>query len=413
MNNLFIVIALVIGIGIFYAVYHIGQAVGLSRKQGKEDKEQHATYLKEILTRDREIQTIRGKLDDLNRLNDRYLSFLVRIPTVVQRLNATLKVEEITLSVIDLVTDILPTKIVECYLLDSADNLLKKVSSTEEEEEKRAIGEGIVGITAQQRMIQTREHFNKMHGSKGTGQELDSHLWMAVPIQYKDRLLGVIGIGAISHPVGNEIDLMKMIADIAGVALLNQTMLGEAKHKANTDSLTGLNNRNYLFHMAQNFVEKAIREGTPISLFFFDIDNFKHYNDTNGHDDGDRLLQELSEIVRTVTRKNSVIVRYGGEEFIVMLPGITKEDAFIYAERLREKIALYPFAHRETQPLGYVSISGGVASFPFDGESIYKIIQLADMALYKAKAEGRNRVIMHQPYLFSESETEKDKLMIS
>ena len=411
MNNIGIVLALVVGIGMLYAVYHIGQSVGVSRKQENEDKEQHATYLKEILTRDREIQTIRGKLDDLSQLNDRYLSFLVRIPTVVQRLNATLKVEEIISSVLDLVTEIIPTKVVECYILDSADNLLKKVSSMEEEQ--RAIGEGMIGIAAQQRMVMSREHFQKMQGLKETVQEIDSHLWMAVPIQFKDRMLGVIGIGAVTHPAGNEIDLMKMIADIAGVALLNQTMLGEAKHKANTDSLTGLNNRNYLFHMAQNFVEKAIREGTPISLFLFDIDNFKHYNDTNGHDDGDRLLQELSEIVRTVTRKNSVIVRYGGEEFIIMLPGITKEDAFIYAERLREKIALYPFAHRETQPLGYVSISGGVASFPFDGESIYKIIQLADMALYKAKAAGRNRVIMHQPYLFSEAETEKDKLMIS
>jgi diguanylate cyclase (GGDEF)-like protein len=411
MNNIGIVLALVVGIGMLYAVYHIGQSVGVSRKQENEDKEQHATYLKEILTRDREIQSIRGKLDDLSQLNDRYLSFLVRIPTVVQRLNATLKVEEIISSVLDLVTEIIPTKVVECYILDSADNLLKKVSSMEEEQ--RAIGEGMIGIAAQQRMVMSREHFQKMQGLKETVQEIDSHLWMAVPIQFKDRMLGVIGIGAVTHPAGNEIDLMKMIADIAGVALLNQTMLGEAKHKANTDSLTGLNNRNYLFHMAQNFVEKAIREGTPISLFLFDIDNFKHYNDTNGHDDGDRLLQELSEIVRTVTRKNSVIVRYGGEEFIVMLPGINKEDAFIYAERLREKISLYPFAHRETQPLGYVSISGGVASFPFDGESIYKIIQLADMALYKAKAEGRNRVIMHKPYLFSESESEKDQLTIS
>jgi diguanylate cyclase (GGDEF)-like protein len=165
--------------------------------------------------------------------------------------------------------------------------------------------------------------------------------------------------------------------------------------------------------MAQNFVEKAIREGTPISIFLFDIDNFKHYNDTNGHDEGDKLLRELSEIVRTVTRKNSVIVRYGGEEFIVMLPGITKEDALIYAERLREKIAEYPFMHRENQPLGCVSISGGVASFPIDGDSIYKVIQLADMSLYKAKSEGRNRVIMHQPYLFSESVPEKDQLTIS
>lgn len=412
MNNIGIVLALVVGIGMLYAIYHIGQSVGLSRKQENEDNEQHATYLKEILIRDQEIQTIRGKIEDLNKLNGRYLSFLVRIPSVVQRLNATLKVEEIISSVIDLVTDIIPTKIVEFYVLDSADNLLKKISLTEEEAQ-RAIGEGMIGIAAQQRMIQLREHFKKMQGSKDTVQDIDSHLWMAVPIQFKDRMLGVIGIGSVTHPAGNEIDLMKMIADIAGVALLNQTMLGEAKHKANTDSLTGLNNRNYLFHMAQNYVEKAIREGTPISLFLFDIDNFKHYNDTNGHDDGDRLLQELSEVVRTVTRKNSVIVRYGGEEFIVMLPGINKEDAFIYAERLREKIALYPFAHRETQPLGYVSISGGVASFPFDGESIYKVIQLADMALYKAKAEGRNRVIMHKPYLFSESETEKDQLTIS
>jgi diguanylate cyclase (GGDEF)-like protein len=412
MNNIGIVLALVVGIGMLYAIYHIGQSVGLSRKQENEDNEQHATYLKEILIRDQEIQTIRGKIEDLNKLNGRYLSFLVRIPSVVQRLNATLKIEEIISSVIDLVTDIIPTKIVEFYVLDSADNLLKKVSLTEEEAQ-RAIGEGMIGIAAQQRMIQLREHFKKMQGSKETVQDIDSHLWMAVPIQFKDRMLGVIGIGSVTHPAGNEIDLMKMIADIAGVALLNQTMLGEAKHKANTDSLTGLNNRNYLFHMAQNYVEKAIREGTPISLFLFDIDNFKHYNDTNGHDDGDRLLQELSEVVRTVTRKNSVIVRYGGEEFIVMLPGINKEDAFIYAERLREKIALYPFAHRETQPLGYVSISGGVASFPFDGESIYKVIQLADMALYKAKAEGRNRVIMHKPYLFSESETEKDQLTIS
>ena len=412
MNNIGIVLALVAGIGMLYAIYHIGQSVGLSRKQENEDNEQHATYLKEILIRDQEIQTIRGKIEYLNKLNGRYLSFLVRIPSVVQRLNATLKIEEIISSVIDLVTDIIPTKIVEFYVLDSADNLLKKVSLTEEEAQ-RAIGEGMIGIAAQQRMIQLREHFKKMQGSKETVQDIDSHLWMAVPIQFKDRMLGVIGIGSVTHPAGNEIDLMKMIADIAGVALLNQTMLGEAKHKANTDSLTGLNNRNYLFHMAQNFVEKAIREGTPISLFLFDIDNFKHYNDTNGHDDGDRLLQELSEIVRTVTRKNSVIVRYGGEEFIVMLPGINKEDAFIYAERLREKISLYPFAHRETQPLGYVSISGGVASFPFDGESIYKIIQLADMALYKAKAEGRNRVIMHKPYLFSESESEKDQLTIS
>jgi diguanylate cyclase (GGDEF)-like protein len=409
MNNLFIGLTLLIGSALLYAVYHIGQSIGLSRKQEKDDKEQHATYLKEILARDKQLLDLRGRIDDLNRLNDRYLSFLVKIPTVVQRLNATLKVEEIVSAVVDLVTEMISTKTVQVYLLDGTDNFLKAASSsnTENGQDLYAMGEGMVGMAAQHRMVQMREHFNKMNKSKGEMQQPESHLWIAVPVQFKDRLLGVIGIGSVSSPVGNETDLLKMIADIAGVALINQTMLGEAKHKANTDALTGLNNRNYLFHMAQNFVEKSIREGSPISIFLFDIDNFKHYNDTNGHDEGDTLLKQLSDVVRTITRKNSVIVRYGGEEFIVMLPGISKEDAFIYAERLREKIAEYPFRHRETQPLGRVSISGGVASFPIDGDSIYKVIQLADMSLYKAKSEGRNRVILHQSLLFSESEPDK------
>ena len=415
MNHVLIGLTLLIGIALIYSAYHIGQSIGSSHKRGKDDKEHNATYLKEILVRDRQIHELRSNVADLNKLNDRYLSFLLKIPTVVQRLNATLKVDEIITSVVDLINEMVSTKTVEFYLLDGTDNYLKEVSSRNEEQGHAlyAMGEGMVGLAAQHRMVQMKEHFNKMQNAQRDAQQPESNLWMADPIQFKDRLLGVIGIGSISHPVGNEIDLMKMIADIAGVALINQTMLGEAKHKANTDALTGLNNRNYLFHMAQNFVEKAIREGTEISIFLFDIDNFKHYNDTNGHDEGDTLLKELSDIMRAVTRRNSVIVRYGGEEFIVMLPGITKTDAFIYAERLREKIAEHPFRHRETQPLGRVSISGGVASFPVDGDSIYKVIQLADMSLYKAKSEGRNRVILHQSYLFSESDAEKPQPIIS
>ncbi len=414
-DQVLIGLMVLIGIALMYAAYHVGQSIGSGRKRAEDDKGAHATFLKEVLVRDRQIHDLRGDIEELNRLNDRYLSFLLKIPTVVQRLNATMKVDEIISSVIDLINEMITTKTVEFYLLDGSDNYLKEVSSRSEEQQHAlyAIGEGMVGLAAQHRMVQMRDHFNKMQIAMNDVQQPESNLWMAVPVQFKERLLGVIGIGAVSQPVGNEIDLMKMIADIAGVALINQTMLGEAKHKANTDALTGLNNRNYLFHMAQNFVEKAIREGSEISIFLFDIDHFKHYNDTNGHDEGDTLLKEISDIMRAVTRKNSVIVRYGGEEFIVMLPGITKEEAFIYAERLRERIAEYPFRHRETQPLGRVSISGGVASFPVDGDSIYKVIQLADMSLYKAKAEGRNRIILHQSYLFSELDADKTQPTIS
>jgi diguanylate cyclase (GGDEF)-like protein len=146
--------------------------------------------------------------------------------------------------------------------------------------------------------------------------------------------------------------------------------------------------------MAQYNIEKAEREKTVISIILFDIDNFKHFNDTNGHDAGDKLLVGLSGLMRGTSRKESVIARYGGEEFIIMLPRIPKDEAFIYADRLREMISQQPFPHREKQPLGFVSISGGVASFPEDGDSIHILIQNADKALYRAKAVGKNRIIL-------------------
>lgn len=113
----------------------------------------------------------------------------------------------------------------------------------------------------------------------------------------------------------------------------------------------------------------------------------------NGHQAGDRLLVELSALLTRLFRKSSVVARFGGEEFIVLLSDITKQDAFAYAERVRKEIESYPFLHREKQPLGCISLSGGLAGFPNDSGSINKVIDLADKALYKAKADGRNRIL--------------------
>jgi diguanylate cyclase (GGDEF)-like protein len=147
--------------------------------------------------------------------------------------------------------------------------------------------------------------------------------------------------------------------------------------------------------MAEIYREKAVREGTGVSVILFDIDNFKIYNDTNGHKAGDALLIELSRLMQGDTRKEATIARFGGEEFIVMLPGISKEDAFTYADRLREKISHHSFPFKEKQPLGFVSISGGIACFPKDGDSIDTVIQNADKSLYRAKSQGKNRVLLH------------------
>jgi diguanylate cyclase (GGDEF)-like protein len=374
-----------------------------SSRQREGIESQNKRYLKEINDRDRQIKILSAKINKLGELNSRYLSFVLKVPSIIQRLNSTLKLQEIVLSIIDLVNSIVITDKVELYIFDASNNLLQKMDITKKGQQEQisyAIGEGLIGTAAEHRFIMMREHFNKLYPGQIDNEKSKSELWMAVPIIFKDRVLGVLGIGGIEDPIGNESDLLKMTADIAAVTLLNQIMLNEAQHSANTDSLTGLNNRNYFFKMSQYYMERSLRDGTVISLFLFDIDNFKHYNDTNGHNAGDQLLIQMSQIIRESSRKNSTVARYGGEEFIVMLPGIAKEDALVYAERLRESIAQYPFQHREKQPLGFISISGGIASFPEDGESINKVIQHADILLYQAKSEGKNRVLLrkhHKP----------------
>lgn len=352
----------------------------------------------EIIHRDNQIKKLNTKISSLVQLNSRYLSFILKVPAIIQRLNSSLNLQEIEHAIIELVNDVVITDNVELFLFDASDNRLKKMSldkSAQQEQLSFALGEDIVGTAAEHGFVIMREHYNKFYAQqKGSG-SLKARLSIAVPITHKERLLGVIGVGEIENPFGNESDLLRMISDISSAALINQIMLNDAQHKANTDPLTGLSNRNYLSQMAQIFIEKAVRDGTVISVILFDIDNFKHYNDTNGHNAGDVLLIELSRLMQSATRKEATITRYGGEEFVVMLPGIFKKDAFTYADRLRKKISHYSFPHKEKQPLGVVSVSGGIASFPEDGDSIDKVIQNADKALYRAKSEGKNRVLLH------------------
>jgi diguanylate cyclase (GGDEF)-like protein len=323
----------------------------------------------------------------------------------------TLTLDEIIASINHLVLSVIPADKVDVFIFDMEDRLLKKVRALGQphrEEVSVPLGEGLVGMAAQEGTVKIRGRGNIESSVQKISH--DSHIWMAVPIRFRERLFGVIGIGQVKNPLGNESNIMKMIADIAGVALINRSLLGEAKHEANTDPLTGLHNRRYFHQMAQVLVEKSIREGnTPISIFLFDIDHFKHYNDINGHDEGDKVLKELSKFVREVTRKDSVVARFGGEEFIIMLPGVSKDDAFVYADRLREQICAYPFAHREKQPLGCLSISGGIASFPIDGGSMNRVIKLADTCLYSAKFEGRNRIAIYKPFYFSDLGKEEEK----
>jgi diguanylate cyclase (GGDEF)-like protein len=130
-----------------------------------------------------------------------------------------------------------------------------------------------------------------------------------------------------------------------------------------------------------------------LSVFLFDIDHFKAYNDTNGHVAGDRLLQDLAGLVERRTRRDDIFGRFGGEEFLVVMPETARDQALSAANKLRAAIAEQPFPFGEKQPLGCMSISGGVASYPSNGSDAEALLRAADAALYEAKRSGRNRVL--------------------
>ena len=165
------------------------------------------------------------------------------------------------------------------------------------------------------------------------------------------------------------------------------------KELAVRDGLTSLYNHRYFQEALALEVARSRRYGKHCSLVFMDVDNFKRYNDTHGHPQGDLLLQTLAQILMSHLRVSDLAARYGGEEFVLLLPETAKDAALGIAEELRQKVEEHPFSGRETQPLGKVTISIGVAGFPGDGAEAAELLAFADQLLYKAKHGGKNLVM--------------------
>ena len=146
---------------------------------------------------------------------------------------------------------------------------------------------------------------------------------------------------------------------------------------------------------------RAGRENFPVSLLILDIDHFKHYNDRNGHLEGDEVLKRVGELLKRPIREDDVAARYGGEEFVVVYPDAPKAKALRPGRESAQGGGGRTVPARGGQPLGKVTISGGVASFPEDSRDSIDLIRSADQALYEAKAAGRNRVLAAKPTYLS------------
>jgi diguanylate cyclase (GGDEF)-like protein len=204
-----------------------------------------------------------------------------------------------------------------------------------------------------------------------------------------------------SQRVRGLIGLIEDYIATAQPAIVGKKLMQILNKMARVDQLTGMFNRKYLDEFAETAIPQALRTGTPYGVLMVDIDFFKMINDTYGHDVGDEAIRIISRVIKESIRKSDIAIRFGGEEFLVLLHNCDKAYIKEVAEKIRAKFAKQVIsAGAETFSK---TLSVGAVMFPDDSDSIWKCIKFADISLYHAKENGRNQVVCFDKKLIQDS----------
>jgi diguanylate cyclase (GGDEF)-like protein len=217
----------------------------------------------------------------------------------------------------------------------------------------------------------------------------ESRSVLCIPITYGDTLLGVLNVESREEDAFSPEDvlIMNTLADLLATALHNSFVFQKFQQQAITDSLTGNKTRRFFWEALTSEWRRASRSGRPFSVVLIDLDKFKEVNDTRGHLEGDLVLARVGRLLEQKCRQSNVVARYGGDEFIILMPETGVEQSQILAERLRLWLATDPMLQEH-----HISGSFGVASFPVHGVSVEDIIRVADSGMYMSKRAGGDRV---------------------
>jgi diguanylate cyclase (GGDEF)-like protein len=249
------------------------------------------------------------------------------------------------------------------------------------------LGSGIVG-----RVARTGERALVHNAGEGhlLGVLPDSQAVLCIPITYGESLLGVLNVescqeGAFFSP--QDVLIMNTLADLLATALHNSFVFQKLQQQSITDGLTGIKTRRFFWEALSSEWKRASRSGRAFSVVLIDLDKFKEVNDTHGHLEGDLVLARVGRLLEQRCRQSNVVARYGGDEFIILMPETGVEQAQALAERLRLWLSQDAMLAEH-----HITGSFGVASFPGHGFSAEDIIRVADAGMYAAKHEGGDRV---------------------
>ena len=346
---------------------------------------------------EQEVRRLRGELEYRARLNNSLQHFLERISSddPVKTYN----------SIVSNSKELLQSERASLLLLNEHNNelIMKAASGLATDPAKVGpirVGEGVSGhVIDSGRPIFTTDLRLEGHKPAPAERHYKTNSFISYPITIGGRKVGVLNVtDKAGGRTFDEVDLG--LLDIIGPQVALALERAEWQERATefqlmsiTDPLTALPNRRYLEERLMEELNRSRRYDYPMSFLMIDIDDFKAYNDKNGHQAGDVALQITAHCLKGGLRSADVASRYGGEEFCILLPQTGISEAGAIADRIRQRVSTTHFPHGKTQPLGRVTISIGVSTFSTLVNTSENIIAAADRALYEAKNKGKNRVV--------------------
>ncbi len=350
------------------------------------------------LERKRLLQENRKLLADL----EQRVRELSTFNLVAKTLNSTLRLKEVLDIVMNKIKDLIMAEAWSILMLDEASNeLVFEVALGEKGDQVRemrlAMGQGVAGWVAEHRQpVIVPDAATDQRFFKGVDQRtgFQTRSIIATPLISRGRLLGVVEIMNKSGNVPfneKDLELLQILADHAAIAIENARLYEKAQRLAITDDLTGL----YNSRQCEQFLKEAIRQAKqtnqPLSVIFLDLDHMKEVDDSYGHLLGGQALREVADRIASLVSPPDLASRYGGDEYVLVLPGKGPKAALAQAEQIRRKIEVEPFLASEKLSCR-ITASIGIACFPQHGATSDELLSQADKAMYRVKESGKNRV---------------------
>lgn len=348
-----------------------------------------------------ESKKLKEELVILNKERQRLTKELSALKLIISEINSTLDLDRVLDLIIHKGIQIVKAERGSVMLFDhkkkelyikSSIRLSKKTVSAV----RIKPGEGIAGwVFKEDKPLLIKEGAKDPRFKKFEEEEEELKSVISVPLKIKDKVIGVIN--ADDKREGDffsidDLNLFSTFANQAAIAIQNAQLHQEIKQQAITDGLTGLYNFRYIKGRLEEEVKRAQRFKHSLALIMADIDEFKNFNDTYGHPEGNKVLKNLANILRSNIREVDIVARYGGEEFIIIPPEANREEAKKIAERIRSKVEKCNFADEKNYSERKITISLGITSCFQENITPQGLVQKVDQALYLAKGKGRNRV---------------------